>query len=255
MTARRDAFAEMVTATAKLLPDWTTYPHLAGLPEAQFSDEIGHDIDVRLEAGGNTTVTNWLPDGTQQSEDLTDVSPETLVAVIGRAAKAYDDADPARAFLDRAVKALDRELSTAWRDRAAFVNWPLPGNGNGDLSIGRAAVGGNLRALVTLNYRSLRMETAIPIVVAATKDHPQGEAEGAGRAAQPLVEQAPALWLTGTWLNEETGAVERADLVADDVHVSVAAAYVGGPAEVDVSITTWIGLDRIVDVLAATPRP
>ncbi|MFF4276217.1 hypothetical protein [Streptomyces sp. NPDC001536] len=255
MTARRNAFAEMVTATAKLLPDWQTYVHRGGDPEAHFSDEIGRDVEVRMGPGGTTTVTNWLPDGTQQSQELADSSPETLVAAIGRAAQEYDAADPAREFLARAVTALPLRHRVTWRDRTAYVRWLHPGNGHGELSIGRGAVGQNVRALVSLYHRSLLMETAIPIVVAATEGHPRGEAEGAGRAAQPLIDAAPALWLSETLLNEETDAVERADLTVDDVHVSVTSASAGRPVEVNVSITTWVGLDRIVDVLAATPRP
>lgn len=255
MTTRRDAFAEMVTATAKLLADWKTYPHLAGDPEAQFSDEVGRDIDVRMEPGGNTTVTTWLPDGTQQPVHLSDASPEGLVNAIQRAAQAFDAVDPARAFLTQAVEALNREHTAEWRDRAAFVDWNLPGNGHGSLSIGRAVAGSNVRALVHLNYRSMLLETAIPIVVAATKEHPRGEAEGAGRAAQPLINAAPALWLSGLLQDEDSGVVERADLSTDDVHVTVTTGRAGHPALVDVSITSWVGLDRIVDILAATPRP
>lgn len=252
---RRDLFPEMVTEAAKLLPDWKTYPHLAGDPEAQFSDEIGRDVDVRMEPGGNATVTNWLPDGTQQHEPLADMSPDGLVAAIRRAAQAYDATDPARAFLTQALKVVAEPREVRWQDRAAFIEWPMTGTGYGSLSIGRAATGEHVRALVHLNFRNLTVEDAVPILVAATAGHTPGEAEGAGRAAQPLIAAVPALWLTGLLTDEETGAVERADLAVDDVHVTVTTGHAGRPATVDVAVTSWVGLDRIIAILAAAPRP
>lgn len=254
MTTRRDAFAEMVTATAKLLPEWQTYLHRAGEPEAHFSDEIGRDVDVRLVDGGHTTVTNWLPDGTQRDEPLADVSPNGLVTAIGRAAQAYDAADPAGAFLTQTLNVIAEPRTARWRDRSACVDWPLAGNGYGSLSIGRTRTGQHVRALVHLRFRNLSVETATPIVVAATVGHPAGEADGAGRAAQPLITAAPALWLSETLTDQDTGAVERADLNVDDVHVTVTTGRAGRPATVDVNVTSWVGLDRIVTIVAAAPR-
>ncbi|MFF9192711.1 hypothetical protein [Streptomyces rochei] len=253
MTARRDAFAETVTRTAKLLPNWKTYPDLNGDPVALFSDEIGRDVEARMEPGGRATVTNWLADGTQQHETLRDLSPDGLVAAIRQAAEAFDAADPARAFLNQALEAIAEPRTVAWRDRAAWVEWSV-GKGWATLSIGRTANGANLRALVGLNFRNLSVESAVPIVVAATAGHEPGEAEGAGRAAQPLIDAAPALWLSNVLENEETGAVERADLTVDDVHVTVTTGRLGRPATVDVSVTSWVGLDRIVAIAAAAPR-
>ncbi|MER7497096.1 hypothetical protein ABT033_31425 [Streptomyces pharetrae] len=250
---RRDMFPEMVTDAAKLLPDWKTFPNLAGDPEALFADEVGRDVDVRMEPGGNVTVTNWLPDGTQHHEPLADVSPEGLVAAITRVAKAYDDVDPARAFLNQALEVIAEPRTVEWRHRSAQVEWSI-GNGWASLSIGRAANGQHVRALVHLNFRNLSVENATPIVVAATADQPAGEAEGAGRAAQPLVKAAPALWLSNVLKDEETGGVERAELTVDDVRVTVTTGRYGRPATVDVGVTTWVGLDRIIAILAAVPR-
>ncbi|MFE1289722.1 hypothetical protein [Streptomyces sp. NPDC058751] len=251
---RRDMFAEMVTGAAKLLPDWKTYPDLDGDPAALFSDEIGRDVDIRMEPGGSMTVTNWLPDGTQQQEPVRDPSPDGLVAAIHRAAKAYDDADPARAFLNQALAVVAEPRTVEWSHRSVRVEWQI-GSGYASLSIGRAANGQHVRALVHLNFRNLLVENATPIVVTATADYPTGEAEGAGRAAQPLIKAAPALWLSNVLEDEETGGVDRAELTVDDVHVTVITGRHGRPATVDVDVTTWVGLDRIVTILAAAPRP
>ncbi|MYX26836.1 hypothetical protein GTY75_09165 [Streptomyces sp. SID8381] len=253
MTKRRDAFAEMVTEAAKLLPDWQTYPHLAGGPEAHFADEIGRDVDVRMEPGGITTVTNWLPDGAQQHEVLTDLTPAALAAAVHRAAQAYDAADPARKLLDQALSIIAEPRTVEWRHRSATVEWPLPGLGYGSLSVGRAATGQHVRALAHLNFRNLSVETATPIVATATFGHPEGEAEGAGTAAQPLIKAAPALWLSDV-LEDETGSVERAYLAVDDVHVTVTTGRHGRPDTVDVSVTSWVGPD-VAAILHATPRP
>lgn len=250
----RDMFAETVTQAAMLLPDWKAFPHLAGDPEALFADEVGRDVDVRMDPGGAVTVTNWLPDGTQQHEPLRDLSPDSLVAAIQRAARAYDDADPARDFLNRALEVVAEPRTVAWSHRSVRVDWQV-GSGWASLSIGRAANGQHLRALVHLNFRNLSVETATPIVVTATADYPAGQAEGAGKAAQPLIEAAPALWLSNVLEDEETGGVDRADLAVDDVQVTVTTGRYGRPATVDVDVTTWVGLDRIVAILAATPRP
>jgi hypothetical protein len=246
-------FPEMVTDAAKLLPGWKAFPNLAGDLKALFADEIGRDIEVRMEPGGNVTVTNWLPDGTQQCEPLRDVSPDGLVATIRRAAKAYDDADPARAFLNRALEAIAEPRTVEWRHRSAQVEWAI-GNGYASLSIGRTANGQHVRALVHLNFRNLSVENATPIVVAATADQPAGEAAGAGRAAQPLIKAAPALWLSNVLEDEETGGVERAELAVDDVQVTVTTGRYGRPTTADISVKSWVGLDRIIAILAAAPR-
>ncbi|MFI8265358.1 hypothetical protein [Streptomyces sp. NPDC085665] len=243
----RHTFTALINETATRLPGWTVHPYFLGDPHATFADQVGHDVQVHLEAT-DVAVTNWMPDGGQQLTILTEATPTALTEAIEHAAAAYDAIDPARAFLDRAVKAVGAPPTVTWESRTARVEWRTPAGALGALLINRLAVP-DVRAMANLTFKGLSLAAAAPILATATDGQHPGDAEGAGEAAQLLVKAAPALWLNSVLENAETGAVERADLSADDVHVSITTRHRDQAVHVHIHLSTWLGLDRILTVL------
>lgn len=248
----RTTFPGLIHETAQRLPSWTVHPYFLGDPHATFADQVGRDVQVHLEAT-DVTVTSWMPDGSQRITVLTEATPAALTEAIESAAAAYDAADPARVFLSRALRAVGAPHTVTWESRTARIEWRMPDGALGTLLINRVSVP-TLRAMASLTFKGLSVEAAAPILTTATDGQQPGVAEGAGEAAQLLVKAAPALWLTSVLDDDETGAIERADLAADDVHVSVTTRHRHRPTEVHIHLASWLGLDRIINVLNAA-RP
>ncbi|MEW1677926.1 hypothetical protein AB0O47_32535 [Streptomyces noursei] len=238
-------FAALVNRVTAHLPEFTHDRILPADTAVLLSDEIGHTVDIDMEPGGHAVITSWLPDGTQRSVPLTRPTPDAVVDAINTATKAYDDADPARAFLSRVIAAINGPHTVVWKDRAATVDWSVPAGGCGALRISRTAVGDGTRAMANLAFMDLPAAAAVPVLKAALNV----QDGGADDTVQRLAAAAPTAELLSVL---ERGATAHTEFSADTVHASIVPGRNGQSATVHITVAAWLRLDSVVTAINAT---